>query len=188
VAAAALCGLGLPANALLITFDDISTGGGYVAVPNGYQGFNWSDIYAEGGLGDGYTSGVVSPPNAAFNGFGTPGSFSAVSGTFTFNSGYFTGAFGAENVNVPDNLGDSKTFSVNETTPTLETFNWTGITMITVAAVPDGEFTQVVFDNLTVNGSVVPEPATLALMLVGFGGVGALGALRASRRKTAFAA
>jgi hypothetical protein len=175
---------------LLITFDDINTGGSYVAVPNGYQGFNWSDIYAEDGaaLGIGYANGVVSTPNAGFNGFGTPGSFSAVSGTFIFNSAYFTGAFGAENVNVSDNLGDSATFSVNETTPTLETFNWAGVTTITVAAVPDGEFTQVVFDNLTVNGSVVPEPATWGLMLVGFGGVGALGALRASRRRTAFAA
>lgn len=44
---AALCGLGLPANALLITFDDIDTGDvSEAAVPSGYQGFVWSNVYA----------------------------------------------------------------------------------------------------------------------------------------------
>jgi hypothetical protein len=53
---------------------------------------------------------------------------------------------------------------------------------------PDGQ--RMLADNLTVNGSVlaaggVPEPASWALMIMGFGGVGA--AMR-SRRKVALAA
>lgn len=131
----------------------------------------------------------MSQPNAAFNGYGAFASFSAVSGTFTFSNGYFTGAFGPENVIVIDNLGDSKTFSVNVSAPTLETFNWTGVTTIGIDASPDGYRKQVVFDNLTVNFSTVPEPATWALMLLGFGGVAAFGALRTTvRRKAALIA
>lgn len=171
-----------PTYATTINFDDISVSpGNYVAIASPYQGLNWSDVYVENNIaGNGYDTGIVSQSNAALNGFGTQASFSAASGTFAFISGYFTGAFGTENIVVSDNLGDSKIFQVNASTPTLETFNWNGVSTVSVDAVSDGSGTQIVFDNLTVNTSAVPEPATWAMMLVGFGG---LGAVMRTRRK-----
>jgi hypothetical protein len=171
------------ASATTITFDDIPVGSGtYVSIGAPYQGFNWSNVYVENNLySDGYDNGIVSEPNAGFNGYGAVASFSAVSGTFVFNSGYFTSAFSPEEIIVSDNLGDSKVFLINDSTPTLESFGWAGVSTVYLDAVSDGEGTQFVFDDLTVNGSAVPEPATWAMMLVGFGALGAT--LRGAKRK-----
>jgi hypothetical protein len=144
---------------------------GDTPIQNPYDWFNWNDVYVSNGISDGNgTTGIVSSPNDALNGFGTPASFSAVSGTFTLNSGYFTGRLNDESMTVSDNLGDTKTFSVVETGPTFMTFGWHGVTTVTIARAPAG---IVFFDNIAVNG--VPEPSTWALMLVGFGLLGAAG-------------
>jgi hypothetical protein len=91
-----------------------------------------------------------------------------------FNSGYFTAASSStEDVVVVDNLGDVKTFQVNDTTPTLETFNWAGVTFVNIS--PESPpFEPVVFDNLSVTPSV-PEPSTWAMMALGFGFLGLVG-------------
>jgi hypothetical protein len=169
-----LCVLSCSAKATVINFDDVSLGQAAAQpLSSPYSGFNWSNVWVEDSANacicQGYASGIVSPRNAAFNGFGSLASFSAVSGTFTFVSAYFTAAFSDETVVVSDNLGDSKTFQVNTVTPTLETFDWTGVNTISIVADPSGPFTQVVFDNITV---AVPEPSTWAMMILGFLGVG----------------
>ncbi len=177
----AIVALASPATATVINFDDISlSSGSYVQVGSPYQGFNWSDVYAENNIGSGgYDNGIVSQSNAGFNGYGIQASFSAVSGTFEFNSGYFTGAFGTENIVVSDNLGDSTTFQVNETTPTLESFNWAGVSTVYIVAVNAYNGSQIVFDNLTVNAAATPLPAALPLFAGGLGMIG----LIAGRRK-----
>src|SRR5450755_3344067 len=78
----------------VITFDDIDTTiSPVVALSNGYQGLNWSNFAAHSGSSiplSGYTAGLVSSPNDAFNLSGTPSSFSSIT-PFTFVSGYFSG-------------------------------------------------------------------------------------------------
>jgi hypothetical protein len=182
-ATSAIVALASPATATVINFDDISVASGnLVAITNPYQGFNWSNTIAENNLaaGTGYNNGIVSQTNAAYNGTGALASFSAVSGTFVFNSGYFTGAFGTENIVVSDNNGDSTTFQVNASTPTLESFNWTGVSTVYINAVNSVQGSQIVFDNLTVNAAV-PEPATWAMMLLGFAGIGFMAYRRKSK-------
>ena len=104
VAALAIAAFALtsPVRAAVIGFDDIPphTATGDSPITNPYAGFNWNDVYVSGtGIdGGGYTNGVVSPSHDAYNGFNDVASFSPVSGTFTFNSVYITGAFGNENV------------------------------------------------------------------------------------------
>ncbi|MBT9469942.1 MAG: PEPxxWA-CTERM sorting domain-containing protein [Pseudomonadota bacterium] len=51
----------------------------------------------------------------------------------------------------------------------------------------DNGFDQLVLDNITVNAisSAVPEPATWAMMIIGFGAVGSM--VRSSRRRQAYA-
>jgi hypothetical protein len=129
-----------PSNAFAqttITFDDLTDNGGGTAIANGYHGLNWSNFYVlntadySGSVGEnGYTNGTVSGTNVAYNGYGSPASFSG--SNFTFNSAYFTAAWnnglkivvtGYEDSSPIDSLS----FLVNPTGPTLETFNWSGI-------------------------------------------------------------
>lgn len=176
-----------PCLADVITFDDINTGtsGSDVLVPisSGYHGFNWSNFGAIFALShapiSGYAAGLISPPNEAFNEGGTPANFSSTT-PFTFASGYFTGAWN-EGLNITiqgftgATLVDSTTIVVSSTAPTLETFNWAGLTEVTFNSfggtpnptyAPHGSGTQFALDNLTVN--TVPEPG--ALPLVGVAG------------------
>ncbi len=172
---AGTCALVLAANAhaTLITFDDINSGSTYVAIGNGYAGFNWNNLLAIDKnyvLGTGYEHGNVSPINSAFNGGGSPASFSG--GIFTLNSAFFTGAWGPQSITVngylSGNLTHSSTFAVIDTAPTFESFNWSGIDTLTFSTSDSSQF---VMDNLTVNAAPVPEPSTYlagALLLLPF--------------------
>ena len=85
----------------MITFDDIAntTNTSGVPLPNGYRGFNWKNVLVLNGLNDsnpgtGYRTGVVSPPNLAFDGFGGPMNITSATGnTFTINSFYSCAAW-----------------------------------------------------------------------------------------------
>ena len=153
--------------AAVITFDDINTGGTLVSIPNGYAGSNWSNFDAHSGSDiplSGYTAGLVSSPNDAFNSGGTPSSLSSIT-PFSFVSGYFTGAWNdGLNITIQGlngaNILDSMTIIVSSTAPTLETFNWTGLTQVTFnsfGGTPNpryastGSGTHFVLDNLTIN-------------------------------------
>ena len=62
---------------------------------NGYQGFDWSNFWVLAGAFlplSGYSAGMVSAPNVAYNSFGDPASFSSTT-DFTLTSGDFTGAW-----------------------------------------------------------------------------------------------
>jgi hypothetical protein len=206
LAAATIFALPSLSHATLIDFDDISVPTGTsVALTNPYAGFNWSGVDVENNLkpksgfaAAGFLTGIVSQTNAAS---GLDVTFTAVTGTFTFDSGYFTKVFGgdrfgipipdAESITVSDNLGDSKTFTINWSGPTFETFNWAGVTTVSTDTLgtPPASY---VFDDLTVSGiskgtsSAAPEPSTWAMLLIGFAGLGFAG-YRASRKSFAIA-
>jgi hypothetical protein len=183
-AVALLAGTGLlarPASAELITFDDLAPCGS-CAIANGYAGLDWTnwDYLTGADLPfSGYDPGTVSKPNVAFNGFGAEAIFS--DNTFTLNSAYMTAAW-RDNLSVTvtgllnNVVVDTKTFLLSATTPTLETFGWSGINKVELTATGGtkhvgytGTGTQVAVDNLLINA---PEPGTLALLGAGLAGLG----------------
>jgi hypothetical protein len=187
--AAAVLACAASAHATTLTFDSLGDGS---PIPNGYGGFNWSNFYTLNGANNapsGYANGVVSSPNVAYNAYGNPASFSGAG--FELVSGDFTAAWNdglsilVQGYNGAS-LIDTTTFVVNTSGPTLETFDWTGLTSVTFTSSGgthnpnlDGNGEHFALDNLSV---AVPEPATWALLLVGFAGLGAV-----ARRRRAFA-
>ena len=179
--------LGAPAtgNAQeLLTFDDMTAGGGlgpYPAVPNGFGGLNWDNFAVINGLEVGptygYYTGVVSPSNVAFNSFGNPSSIAVSSGLFDLDSAYLTSALNSvptQNIQVQGFVGTTmlynNTYTVNNSGPTLINFGYTGIESVTFTS--GGQ--QFAMDNLTVT---VPEPGTIGLLVISSVVVG-LGSLR----------
>jgi len=169
------------ANAKTITFDGIDTGGSYTQIQNGYSGLNWNNFNAVSVNfvpGTGYQYGVVSQPNGAFNGSGQDAQFSAPSGTFTLISAYMTAAFQNEGVTVTGYIGATpvyvRTADISHTTPTLETFNWTGLTSVNWSTF--GQLhTQMVLDNVTIDGlpgAPGPVPGVGVAALAAFALVG----------------
>lgn len=175
-----------------ITFDDINTNGGCCTpIPNGYNGLNWNNFFALDATAspysmEGYGAGLVSPPNVAFNGGGSPASITS-GANFTLTSGYFTGAWNdGLNITITGLENGTPLFNetivVNSTSPTLETFNWAGINEVDFNSfggtpnpnyIPFGSGEQFVLDNLTINGGApgVPEPGTLVLFGTGLLGI-----------------
>jgi hypothetical protein len=85
----------LTGSAELLTFDDL--GAATALVPNGYGSLDWGNFYCmDTGISapaaSGYTAGTVSPPNVAFNGFGTEAVLSNAT-PFSFLSARFTAAW-----------------------------------------------------------------------------------------------
>lgn len=187
------------AHAETLGFDDIAAPGNNSAVVLGtYHGFTFNNFDAldgttfENGVNNGYTNGVVSPDNVIFNGWGAPASFSSTdASTFTLNSMYLTAAWNnGLQITVTGYDGgtllDTATFTVNESGPTLETLNWSGVNTIEFVSrggtpVPGviGMGTQFALDNLTVSSvASTPEPCSLLLL-----GTSLLGGLGIGRRR-----
>ncbi|KAB7644440.1 PEPxxWA-CTERM sorting domain-containing protein [Polymorphobacter fuscus] len=189
----------VPASAALITFDDLGTDA-FEAIPNSYHGFTWdfwASINAANYGPSGYANGVVPGGNSACacaSDFGqTTQSISSV-GKFTLGSGYFTSAWNdGATLSVVGLSGATTLFSttavLDTSGPSLLTFNWSGIDKVTFAiaggssAGMGGSGNYFALDNLTVT-SDVPEPASWAMMIAGFGLVGAV---MRRRRIAAFA-
>jgi hypothetical protein len=184
------------ARADVITFDDLSAS--EAPITGVYHGLTWTNFWVLNttSLGpSGYVNGTVSKPNVAFNAAGAPAL--TAGSAFTFNSAYFTGAWndGLSITVVGKALGvtlDSITFVVGTSSPTLETFGWSGIDELDFSSgggTPHGyagSGTQFAMDNMTINGSsAVPEPRLLLPLIAGFFGLISFHRFRLKRRPEA---
>jgi hypothetical protein len=175
-----------PAQALTINFDDLP--GNEASIPNGYQGFNWTNFstiepatFYPGGSG--YQTGVTSGTKLAFNDFSNPATLSSTT-PFSLTSGNLVGAWrNGMTVLVQGFEGTSNTASftqnvvVNTISPNNVTFNFTGVNRVTftsplvsdvnnaglVAGFADGggnvfTTTQFGLDDLTVTSISAPDP------------------------------
>jgi hypothetical protein len=182
LAAVACFGLTLTAgaaHAALISFDDLvlvsPTAG--LPVPDGYGGFNWNNVrYVSQANGFGYETGTVSPQNVIYDPFGSGGSFTSVSGTFSLDSAYFTGARTDQQVvvrgwsgGIGGTLLQTMTFNVLDTEPTFIVFNWSGIDAVSFDGLAS-TLSQVVIDDISVSST--PVPGALPLFATGLAGVG----------------
>jgi hypothetical protein len=145
------CNGGLCCTILTIGFDDLPGSG---PVPSGYNTLNWLNVDVSTAInasGPGYVTGIVSPPNAAFNGFGTPAKISRVT-PFSVISVYATAAFDiqpAESVIFTASNGAILTQAINTAAPIFITFPDTFIGITSITFVGSGGF-QLVLDDLTV--------------------------------------
>ncbi len=166
------------ANATLITFDDLSAG----YVPNGYNGFNWSNIFVMNPYpfhqNDGFYYGRVSGPNVAFN----VGAFVSIysSTPFTLNSGYFTTIQPDQNITIRGYLNDVMVEEIvaypTNTGPTYFALNMANVDRVEIY--PYLNYLYVVMDNLDI--TITPLPAALPLF-----GAGVLGLAGWVRKKKA---
>jgi len=189
------------ARAEIITFNDLNPGSlpGHDEpwegpIPNGYDGFTWNnwwvmDTSIAPSDDIGYRNGSVTPPNVAYNGYGTPAFFSST--PFTLNSAYLTGAWNdGLRVEVQGFVGATltydNTYTVNTESPTLISFDYVGVdevNFITSGGVNvgyGGSGEQVAMDDLNVTFTAVPEVSSTAV-LVGLAALGMVGFKRMIR-------
>lgn len=124
------------ANALLINFDDVITSSD-ANVPSGYNNYTWNNFGIVNGnsiLNTGYSIGIVSQANVAFNSDGTP-AYISKSNLFNLTSGYFTAAWSdglqLTVTGFSDELGTiqkySSVYTLQTTAQSKIVFNWTEI-------------------------------------------------------------
>jgi len=149
----------------LVTFDDLSGSG--LPVPIGYGGLTWSNFsYLIGAdhPNSGYPAGTVSPPNAAYNPYGTPASIIST-GLVNFVSAFLTAAWN-DNLQVQvkgysgATLVYSNSYTLSATAPTLINFNYLGVNkvdFISSGGTPhpgySGSGTHFVMDNVVIGGN-----------------------------------
>lgn len=156
---------GQHALALTLSFDDIPTVGQEL-VPQGYGGFDWTNLYVldtEGQVGNGYAAGRVSGGNVMFDAAGGPGSFHS-STTFTLEGFYLTAAWiSGLSVSVTGRrngvIVDETELTASTTAPAQVWLNWSGLDEVDLATAQESPF---VIDNLLV--SAVPEPEGFLLL------------------------
>lgn len=155
----------------IITFDDLlnNSGTSSIAIPNGYQGFNWSDIYVVDKTylpGSGYDHGAVSGNNVAWT---WGGSLSTASNNpFDFNGAYLTSAWSKyDNITITGSLNGvqkySNTITVNNQNPTFFGVSYQGIDRLTFSSYSS----QLAIDNISYTPVNTPEPNSISMILMG---------------------
>jgi PEP-CTERM motif len=188
VLSAGVLAIAAPASATVVNFDDLA--GGFGQVANGYNGLDWNNFfYLDGPANNpsGYAAGTVSTRNVAFNSFANPASITSTT-DFFLGGAYLTAAwFDGLTIQVDAfNNGVaiwSQALSPSAAASTLFTFNNALVDEVrftsfggTQHAGYNGAGAHFALDNLFLNQAVnlgaVPEPASWALMIAGFGLVG----------------
>lgn len=117
----------------------------------------------------GYRAGMISPTNVVFDADAAPATISLFNGVFDLTSGYFTAAtdspllleaMGYRN----GELVYDEVYSLNTVEPLFVTFNYNSVNRMTFAPFTEGDASQFVVDNLTVN---VPEPGAVSILVAG---------------------
>lgn len=157
----------------VINFSNLPDNG--TAVPDGYAGFNWHNLYDMSMQGMLDPANLASPTNRfsfAFNHPGSASAFSVPSGTFSFASAWLQSMGGGDMVLQVQGilhgaLVDSRLIMLAGGSPgQLETFNWSGVNevrFVPIAAASSGTNLAFLVTDLVVN-TPIPEPATLLLM------------------------
>lgn len=180
-----------PAAAAIIDFDDLSGSGDLIE--NGYAGLGWENVYVlnpDDAPTSGYQKAIVSGTRIAYSGYDLPASITGL-GAYVFDSGWFTAAFN-DGLTITargfdgDTLVHERSFTVDTKGPSQQVFKWGGISRVTFTAEGgtdqffDMSGTNFAVDSLGI--AAVPEPATWAMMVLGFAMAGA-----AIRRRRAVA-
>jgi hypothetical protein len=191
LAAGAVTGIS-PAQATVLTFEDISPRNPDESIPNGYKGLAWNnfdsfDPVATGVPVSGYQPGTTSGKFVAFNDHGNQASISAAS-PFHFVGGNFTAAWrngleltitGLRNGQVEH----TATLTLQTTSYRAVQLDWKDVDALVFSAIGGvnpslgGDGTHFVMDDLNIAGRV-PIPCSLVLLLTGCGALTALGAQR----------
>jgi hypothetical protein len=186
-AALAVTAFAAPASAITLTFDDM---GAYTDIGAGYNGFDFNNFYTLDTTQyqpSGYVNDVISANNIVYNAFGSDASISAAT-PFEMTSAWLAGAWNdGLTVRVTGYLDSalqySQDFTVNTSGPSLVTFNHASVNNVVFSSFGgqsgpyEGGGNHFAMDNLTLNGGgAVPEPASWALIVAGFGMIG--GAMR----------
>jgi hypothetical protein len=168
---------------ILVTFDDISINF-HGPIPNGYQGLTWSNfsmlnaVLFSNFVGvTGYSYGMVSPSDVAFNALGNPAEVDARGTDFNFLSVYLTGAWSSNlNIEVEGFNGAKEIYDTivvaSATNATLFTFNYLDIDRLYFnsyggenAGFASGAGENFAMDNFMFE--FIPEPSSLLLTALG---------------------
>jgi len=169
------------ANATVINFDDITTSS-QQAISANYAGMNWgSSWYVESSSTSG--NGSVSGDYAAFNGFGQLTMNLSNGLDFDFTGAYFTSwgsngtfqSYSATSITVEgyNNNALVGSVSMNLSAGQYDWFQTDLLAVDEVRFISSSSSQWWLMDDLTINESTsVPEPTTLALLVLGLASVG----------------
>jgi len=198
ILAAALVAATISAPAAALTtlgFDDLP-GNSFAAVGN-YNGLHFDVFLVQSYLGgppSGYQNGTISPGNIIFNGGGIAATISSAH-DFNLSSAWLTSAWNdGQTLDVVGSLNGTQVFTqsfgLNAVTPLLALFNTARIDSVVFSAhggtrhgYGGGPSNHFVIDDLSFGFAAVPEPASWALLIAGFGMTGAT--LRRRRTRAA---
>jgi len=168
----------------VVTFDDLTDKGGGTLITNAYQGLTWSNFGVVNavllsnflGYAEGYSYGMVSLSNVAYNSAGNPAEIDAQGTNFDLLSTYLTGAWNS-NLNIEvqgfrsGTLLYDTTVVASATSPTLFTFDYLDIDRLHFnsfggePAFGPGSEENFAMDNFEFE--FIPEPSTFLLAALG---------------------